>query len=68
MQVVSSAGLCNAFLEHHDTASFLELTEDDCSGHAHVLHPCDVANPEQLHLEHDGVYAGQVGYPGDFIV
>ena len=41
--------------------SFLELAEEDCFGHAHVFHPCDVASPAQLHLKQDGLYAGQAG-------
>ena len=41
--------------------SFLELAEEDCSGHANVFHPCDVASPAQLHLKQDGLYAGQAG-------
>ena len=28
--------------------SFLELADEDCFGHAHVFHPCDVASPAQL--------------------
>ena len=31
--------------------SFLELTEEDCFGHANAFHPCDVAGPVQLHLK-----------------
>ena len=34
--------------------SFLELTEEDCFGHAYVFHPRDVASPAQLHLKQDG--------------
>ena len=30
--------------------SFLDLPEEDCFGHAHVFHPCDVASLTQLHL------------------
>ena len=41
--------------------SFLELAEEDCSGHANVFHPCDVASPAQLHLKQDGLYAWQAG-------
>ena len=68
MQAVSSADLCNAFLEHHDRVSFLELAEEDCFGHAYVFHPCDVASPAQLHLKRDGLYAGQAGCLEDFFV
>ena len=62
MQAVSLADLCNAFVEHHITLSFLELTEEDCSVQANAFHPCDVASPAQLHLRQDGLYAGQAGY------
>ena len=48
--------------------SFLELAEEDCFGHANVLHPCDVASPVQLHMEQDGLYAGQAGFLEDFFV
>ena len=41
------------------TLSFLELAEEDCSGHVYVFHPCDAASPAQLHLKQDGLYAGQ---------
>ena len=41
--------------------SFLELAEEDCFGHANVFHPCDVANPAQLHLKQKGLYTGQAG-------
>ena len=41
--------------------SLLELTEEDCFGHAYVFYPCDVASPAQLHLKKDGFYAGQAG-------
>ena len=68
MQAVSSADLCNAFLEHHDRASFLELAEDECFGHAYVFRPCDVASPAQLHLKQDGLCSGQAGSLGDFFV
>ena len=46
----------------------LELTEEDCFGHANVFHPCDVASPAQLHLKQDGLYAGQSGSLEDFFV
>ena len=48
--------------------SFLELAEEDCFGHVYVFHPCDVANPEQLQLKQDGLYAGQAGFLEDFFV
>ena len=48
--------------------SFLELAEEDCFGHANVFHPCDVANPAQLHLKQDGLYAWQAGSLEDFFV
>ena len=48
--------------------SFLELTEEDCFGHTHVFHPCDVASPAQLHLKQDGLYAGQAGCLEDIFV
>ena len=50
------------------TLSFLELTEKDCFGHAYIFHPCDMANPVQLHLEQDGLYAWQTGSLEDFFV
>ena len=48
--------------------SFLELAEKGCFGHAYVFYPCYVANPAQLHLKQDGLYAGQVGSIEDFFV
>ena len=48
--------------------SSLELTEEDCFGHAYVFHPCDVASPAQLHLKQEGLYAGQAGSLEDFFV
>ena len=48
--------------------SFSELAEEDCFGHAHVFHPCDVASPAQLHLKQDGLYTGQVASLEDFFV
>ena len=48
--------------------SFFELAEEDCFGHAHVFHPCDVASPAQLHLKQDELYAGQAGSLEDFFV
>ena len=48
--------------------SFLELTKEDCFGHAHVFHPCDVASPVHLQLKQDGLYAGQAGSLEDFFV
>ena len=48
--------------------SLLELAEEDCFGHACVLHPCDVASPGQLHLKQDGLYAGQAGFLEHFFV
>ena len=48
--------------------SFLELTEEDCFGHAYVFHPCDVASLGQVHLKQDGLYAGQAGSLEDFFV
>ena len=48
--------------------SFLELTEEDCSGHAYIFHSCDVASPVQLHLKQDGLYGGQAGSLEDFYV
>ena len=50
------------------TLSFLELAEEDSFGHAYVFHPCDVANPAQLQLKQDGLYAGQAGFLEDFFV
>ena len=50
------------------TLSFLELTEEDCFGHAYVFHPCDVASSVQLHLKQDGLYAGQAGSLEDFFI
>ena len=50
------------------TLSFLELAEEDCSGHVYVFHPCDVASPAQLRLKQDGLYAGQAGSLEDFFV
>ena len=35
--------------------SFLELSEEDCFGHAYVFHPCDMVSPDQLHLKRDGL-------------
>ena len=46
--------------------SFLELTEEDCFGHANVFHPCDVASPAQLHLKQEGLCAEQAGSLEDF--
>ena len=68
MKAVSSADLCHAFLEHHVCAFFLELAEEDCFGHVHVFHPCDMASPGQLHLKQDGLYAGQAGSLEDFFI
>ena len=48
--------------------SFLELAEEDCFGHAYVFHPCHVADPAQLHLKQDELYAGQDGSHEDFFV
>ena len=48
--------------------SFLELAEEDCFGHAYVFHPCDMASPAQLHLEQDGLYAGQADSLEDFFL
>ena len=48
--------------------SLFELAEEDCFGHAYVFHPCDVANPAQLHLKQNGLYAGQAGSLEDFFV
>ena len=48
--------------------SFLKLAEEDCSGHAYVFHPCDMASPALLHLKQDGFYAGQAGSLEDFFV
>ena len=48
--------------------SFLERAEGDCFGHANVFHPCDVASPVQLHMEQDGLYAGQACFLEDFFV
>ena len=44
------------------------LAEEDCFRHAQVFHSCDVANPAQLHLKQDGLYAGQAGSLEDFFV
>ena len=48
--------------------SSLELAEKDCFGHVYIFNPCDVANPVQLHLKQDGLYAGQAGSLEDFLV
>ena len=48
--------------------SLLEFADEDCFGHAYVFYPCYVANPAQLHLKQDGLYAGQVGSIEDFFV
>ena len=48
--------------------SFLELAEEDCSEHAYVFHPRDVASPAQLHLKQDKLYAGQADSLEDFFV
>ena len=50
------------------TLSFLELDEEDCSGHAYIFHPCDAASPAQLHHKQDGLLAGQAGSFEDFFV
>ena len=38
--------------------SFWKLAEEDCFTNAYVFHPCNVANPAQLNLKQDGLYAG----------
>ena len=48
--------------------SFLDLAEENRFGHAYIFHPFDVASPVQLHLKHDGLYAGQAGSLGDFFI
>ena len=48
--------------------SFLELTEEDCFGHAYIFHPYDMASLAQLHLKQDGLYAQQAGSLEDFFV
>ena len=48
--------------------SFLELAQEDCFEHVYVFHPLDVASPGQLHLNQDGLYAGQAGCLEDFFV
>ena len=48
--------------------SILGLAEEDCFGHAYVFHPCDMASPAQLHLEQDGLYAGQADSLEDFFL
>ena len=48
--------------------SFLKLAEEDCFGHVYVFHPLDVASPGQLHLNQDGLFAGQAGSLEDFFV
>ena len=48
--------------------SFLELAEENCFWHAHVFRPFDVASPAQLHLEQDGLYAGQADSLEDFFL
>ena len=48
--------------------SFLELAEEDCFGHVYVFHPLDVASPRQLHLNQDGLFAGQTGSLEHFLV
>ena len=48
--------------------AFLELAEEDCFGHAYVYHPYDVASAAQLHLQQDGIYAGQAGCLADFFI
>ena len=48
--------------------SSLELTEEDCFGHAYVFHPCEVSSQAQLHLKQNVLYAGQAGSLEDFFV
>ena len=48
--------------------TFLELTEENCLGHAYVLQSCDVASQAQLHLKQDGLCVGQAGCLEDFFV
>ena len=48
--------------------SFLELAEENCFGHAYVLHPCDVASPARMSLKQDGLYARQADSLGDFFL
>ena len=61
MEAVSSADLCNAFLEHTIALSFFELVEEDGFGYAYIFHPCDLASSAQLQLKQAGLYAGQAG-------
>ena len=73
VQAAPSAGLCNAFLDYLSwitmiVFSFLELAEENRFGHAYIFHPFDVASPAQLHLKHDGLYAGQAGSLEDFFL
>ena len=63
VQAVSSAGLCNTFMEHHDRTVLLGAR---CFGHAYVFHPCDVTSPAQLYLKQNGLYAEQAGSLEDF--
>ena len=56
-QAVSSAGCCNAFMEHTIALSFFELAEEYCSWHAYVFHPSKVASPAQLHLKINKMYS-----------
>ena len=57
VQAVSSADLCNAFLEHHDHAFLLGARWRRPLRQAYIFHPCDVVGPAQLHLKQDGLYA-----------
>ena len=49
------------------TLSVLELAEEDCFGHAYVLHPCEVAGQAKLHLTQDGLCVGQAGSLENFV-
>ena len=40
--------------------SFLELSEEECFGHAYIFHLCDMASQEQLNMKHNGLYAGRM--------
>ena len=66
VQAVSSASLCNAFLEHHDHAFLLGACWGRLLWSRAVFHSQDMASPAQLHLKLDGLFAGQAGSLEDF--
>ena len=68
VQAVSSAGLCNPFLEHRERAFLLGARWRRLFWACERLPSFDVASEAQLHLKQDGLYAGQVGSIDDFIL